>query len=94
MTEKFEALHANNTLGLVLVPPGMQAIGCKWVYKLKHWADRNIEGFKAKLIVKGYTQQTSVDYTKTFSYIVKMTTVRALIAIVIKRTDHFSTGCK
>ena len=62
-----------------------RVIGCKWVYKVKHKGDRRIKRFKARLVVKGYTQQARIDYVETFSPVVKMTTVRSLIDISVKK---------
>lgn len=85
MTQEFEVLYANDTWELVTLPKGKNTVGCKWVYKIKHRVDRSVERFKVRLVVKGYTQQAEVDYTENFSPVVKMTTVRTLICLVVKR---------
>lgn len=61
---------------------GKKAIGCKWVYKIKYKADGSIESYKARVV---YTQHNGIDYTKTFSPVIKRTIVRASIVIAVKR---------
>ena len=54
MNEEMAALEANDTWELVPLPKGKNAIGCKWVYKIKNKADGSIERYKARLVAKGY----------------------------------------
>ena len=40
-----------------------------------------MEGYKARLVAKRYTQQEGLDYSETFSPVAKLVSVRVLLCI-------------
>jgi len=81
MDEEMAALDANATWELVVLLEDKKAIGCKWVYKVKHNADGSVSKYKTRLVTKGYAQTYGIDYEETYSPVAKMTTIRVIIAM-------------
>ncbi len=52
MDEKMATLNVNATLELVVLPKDKKAIGCKWVYKIKHNVDRSVSDTKQDWLPK------------------------------------------
>ena len=73
MEEEMRALAENETWDLVDASKGVEPIGCKGVYKVNR--------YKARLAMKGYTQQHDIDYHETFAPAAKLTTIRVLLAV-------------
>lgn len=57
LNQEFAALEDNRTYTVMKLPPGKNAIGCKWVSKIKYKANCEVDRFKARLEAKGYNQR-------------------------------------
>ena len=71
--------------------PHNKAIGCRWIYKVKHNVDGSVNRLKARLIAKGYAQTHDIDYEETFAPVAKMTTVRTVIVVAATKGWPTST---
>ncbi|KAL0412285.1 UNVERIFIED_CONTAM: hypothetical protein Slati_3818200 [Sesamum latifolium] len=56
MKFKMDSMGSYQVWILVDPPKCVKPLGCKWVYKRKFGADREVTTFKAKLVAKGFTQ--------------------------------------
>ncbi|GAA0175221.1 hypothetical protein LIER_28445 [Lithospermum erythrorhizon] len=83
MEEESNALLHKKTVNLVPFHPSMKTVGSPWVYKMKEKSDGSIEGFKARLLAKGYTQKEGVDFEETCSPVVKATTIRIFLSVLL-----------
>ena len=83
MDEELNALYENCTCDLIPRPPKMNIVGCNWVFLTKYQSNKSIDGLKTCLITKGYTQLLGLDYTETFSSVVKAFTVHVVLSLAI-----------
>ncbi|CAL8077757.1 unnamed protein product [Prunus armeniaca] len=84
MSEEIQALHQQGTGTLVPPPSHSNIVGCKWIFKVKKNADGTISRYKARLVAQGFSQEYGLDYDKTFSPVVRHTTVRLILGLAVQ----------
>lgn len=73
--EEMRALYRNETWELVEFSP-KKAGGYKWVFIWKFKANGTIGKYKAKLVIKWFTQTYDIDYWEMFTLVAKMNKCR------------------
>jgi hypothetical protein len=57
----------------------MNLISCQWAFQIKKWVDGSFKRYKAKR----YHQQERVDFSETFSHVIKPIMVHLILLITI-----------
>ncbi|BBH09514.1 hypothetical protein Prudu_022027 [Prunus dulcis] len=81
MREEIEALHTQGTWDLVSMPVDKNIVGSRWVYRVKKNSDGSVARHKARLVAQGFSQAPGLDFSETFSPVVRHTTVRLVLSI-------------
>jgi hypothetical protein len=67
MRDEFDALIRNDTWSLVPCPASVNVVTGKWIFRHKLHPDGSPARYKARWVLRGFTQQEGVDYGETFS---------------------------
>lgn len=83
LTREPEALHKNHTWCLVPRLTNHNIVGSKWLYRTKFHPDGSLNCHKARLVAQGFSQIPGLDYSYTFSPVVKAATVRMVLTLAV-----------
>ena len=86
MQAEFDALQDNDTWTLVPRPPGVNLVTGKWVFHHKFKSDGSLDRYKARWVLRGFTQQPGIDYDETFTPVVKPATIRMVLTLALSRS--------
>ena len=81
---EWNGIMANDTLDFVkrkTMPHGSNLMNSHFVFDVKPLPDGSIEKFKARLVADGNTQRHGVDFDQIFATVVKMSTLRIVLAL-------------
>lgn len=81
--EELNSFKDNNAWDVVDIPASGNIVKCKWVLKKKCDGENNIR-YRARLVAKGCSQKYGIDYSETFSPVVRHTTLRLLFALSVQ----------
>nr|CAN83337.1 hypothetical protein VITISV_004574 [Vitis vinifera] len=81
MDDEMNSMYMNGVWDLVELPHGCKLVGCKWVFKTKRDSSEKIERYKARLVVKGYSQREGIDFKETFSPVSTKDSFRVIMAV-------------
>ena len=84
MEREMNSLEENKVWELVELPSGHKPVGSKCVFKVKMDEDGNVERYKARLVAQGFTQKFGTDYDETFCPVVRLESIRTLIALSVQ----------
>ncbi|CAL1681979.1 unnamed protein product [Lasius platythorax] len=88
MDIEMASLKENQTWTLITLPKDAKVISNKWVFRIKTNPDGSVDKYKARLVIKGFSQRQGVDYNQIFSYVVKLSTIRSVLSIAASKKMH------
>lgn len=86
---ELDSMVKNKVWNIEKKPDNKKLIKSKWVFVKKTDANGNPVRFKARLVAKGFLQKFGVDYEETYSPVAKLSTLRTVLAVGVKRGYTF-----
>jgi uncharacterized protein YaaW (UPF0174 family) len=79
--EYVDSLMDNGTWELVDLPADRTVVNSMWIYNIKSKTKGEASHFKAHFVAKGCSQRAGLNYTETFSSVIRMASLRTFLAI-------------
>lgn len=88
MDKEYKSLVDNHTWELTDLPPNKSVISSKWIFRRKYHSNRTLSHFKARFVARGYSQEPGIDYFDTYSPVIKIASLRLLLAFATIHDYH------
>jgi hypothetical protein len=67
------------------IPEVYKAVDTKWVYVIKRNPNRSIEKFKARKVGRGFSQEKSINYDKTYAQMARLETWQVMLTVTLSK---------
>jgi hypothetical protein len=84
MTEEYQSIIKNDVWEIVPRLNSKDVVSSRWLFKIKRVVHGSIEKYKARFLVRGFSQKEGIDYEETFAHVARYTSIRTIIAFVAK----------
>jgi hypothetical protein len=84
MTEEYQSIIKKDVWEIVPRPNSKDVVSSRWLFKIKHVVDGNIEKYKERFVARGFSQKEGIDYEETFAPVARYTSIRTIIALAAK----------
>lgn len=71
----------NSVLKVLPTLVDISVVGSRWIFKVKHGTNINIEKYKARFVANGFSQVKRIDYEEIFSPVARYSSIRSIIAL-------------
>ncbi|KAG8480419.1 hypothetical protein CXB51_025096 [Gossypium anomalum] len=85
MEAELDMIQKNQTWDLVKRPEKKKVIGVRWVFRARFNANGSLNKYKARLVVKGYSQQYGIDFEETFAPVARLDTIKLLLSLAAQK---------
>lgn len=85
MSSEYDAFARNDTFDLVDRSLAKNIVGSKWIFRIKRLPNGSIDRYKARVVAKGFHQRPGVDFSDTYSPVVKHATIRLVLGTAVAR---------
>jgi hypothetical protein len=92
MEEEHAIPLKNHTWDLVPRPHRANVVTGKWIFKHKFLSDGSLKRYKARWVLRGFTQRPDIDFAETFNPVVKPAIVRTVLSLALSLKDGLFTS--
>ena len=71
MTKYYQSIINNDVWEIVPRPKNKDMVSSKWLYKIKHVANKSIEKHKVRFVAHRFSQKEGIDYEETFAHVAR-----------------------